>query len=71
MKKIAVIEKIHQDGLDFLEKSGIRVWINNRCFWRKFNKKLPEFDGCTLRVSKLNENILKIVPIWKLFLDMD
>ena len=22
-------------------------------------KKLPEFDGCTLRVSKLNENILK------------
>ena len=32
--------------------------------WRKENliKKLPDYDACTLRVSKLNENILKHCP---------
>ncbi len=63
MKKIAVIEKIHQDGLDFLEKNPEYEYeLITDVSEENLIKKLPEFDGCTLRVSKLNENILKHCP---------
>ena len=63
MKKIAVIEKIHNDGLELLKKyQGYEYELITDVSEDNLIKKLPEFDACTLRVSKLNENILKHCP---------
>ena len=63
MKKIAIIEKIHKDGLELLEKNPeYQYELITDISEENLKKKLPEFDGCTLRVSKLNENILKHCP---------
>ena len=63
MKKIAVIEQIHEDGLEILDKSSKYEYeLITNVSEENLIKKLPEFDGCTLRVSKLNENILKHCP---------
>ena len=63
MKKIAVIEQIHKDGLELLKKnSEYEYELITNVSEENLIKKLPEFDGCTLRVSKLNENILKHCP---------
>ena len=60
MKKIAVIENIHNDGLELLKKTqGYEYELITDVSEENLIKKLPEFDACTLRVSKLNENILK------------
>ena len=60
MKKIAVIEKIHNDGLELLKRNkGYEYELITDVSENNLIKKLPEFDACTLRVSKLNENILK------------
>ena len=60
MKKIAVIEQIHNDGLELFKKSSDYEYeLITDVSEENLIKKLPEFDGCTLRVSKLNENILK------------
>jgi len=63
MKKIAVIEQIHKDGLELLEKNTKYEYeLITDVSEENLIKKLPSFDGCTLRVSKLNENILKHCP---------
>ncbi|MDC0164563.1 hydroxyacid dehydrogenase [Candidatus Pelagibacter bacterium] len=63
MKKIAIIEQIHKDGLDILEKNpGFHYELITDVSEENLIEKLPEFDGCTLRVSKLNKNILKNCP---------
>ncbi len=63
MKKIAVIEQIHKDGLEILEKNADYEYeLITNVSEENLIKKLPEFDGCTLRVTKLNENILKHCP---------
>ena len=63
MKKIAVIEKIHNDGLELLKKNkDYEYELITDVSEDNLIKRLPEFDGCTLRVSKLNENILKHCP---------
>ena len=63
MKKIAVIEQIHEDGLEILDKSSKYEYeLITNVSEENLIKKLPEFDGCTLRVSKLNENIFKHCP---------
>ena len=63
MKKIAVIEQIHKDGLDLLKNTqGYDYEIITDISEESLIKKLPEFDACTLRVSKLNKNILKHCP---------
>ena len=63
MKKIAVIEQIHNDGLELLEKnSKYEYELITDVSEENLIKKLPKFDGCTLRVSKLSENILKHCP---------
>tara|TARA_B100001093_G_scaffold4416_1_gene4561 strand:- start:1732 stop:2688 length:957 start_codon:yes stop_codon:yes gene_type:complete len=63
MKKIAVIEKIHNDGLELLKKNQDYDYeLITDISEENLIKKLPEFDACTLRVSKLNENILKHCP---------
>ena len=60
MKKIAIIEQIHKDGLELLKKTrGFDFELITDISENNLIKKLPEFDACTLRVSKLNENILK------------
>ena len=63
MKKIAIIEKIHDDGLELLKKNqGYEYELITDVSENNLIKKLPEFDACTLRVSKLNEKILKHCP---------
>tara|TARA_B100001057_G_scaffold292129_1_gene292189 strand:- start:965 stop:1921 length:957 start_codon:yes stop_codon:yes gene_type:complete len=63
MKKIAVIEKIHKDGLDIIEKNPEYEYeLISDVSEENLIKKLPDYDACTLRVSKLNENILKHCP---------
>jgi D-3-phosphoglycerate dehydrogenase / 2-oxoglutarate reductase len=63
MKKIAVIEKIHKDGLDLLEKNpNYEYELITDVTDENLIKKLPSFDACTLRVSKLDEKILKHCP---------
>jgi len=60
MKKIAVIENIHKDGLDLLNTNkDFEYELITDVSEENLIKKLPEFDACTLRVSKLGENILK------------
>ena len=60
MKKIAVIENIHKDGLDLLNTNkDFKYELITDVSEENLIKKLPEFDACTLRVSKLGENILK------------
>ena len=60
MKKIAVIENIHKDGLDIIDKDpDYEYELINDVSEENLINKLPDFDACTLRVSKLNENILK------------
>ena len=63
MKRIAIIEKIHDEGLKLLENnSNYNYELIENTSEENLINKLPEFDGCTLRVSELNENILKHCP---------
>ena len=60
MKKIAIIENIHKDGLDIIDKDpDYEYELIGDVSEENLIKKLPDYDACTLRVSKLNENILK------------
>ena len=59
MYKIAIIESIHKDGLDLLKKnSNYDFDVIEDTSEKNLIKRLPDFDACTLRVSKLNEKIL-------------
>ena len=63
MYKVAIIEKIHNDGLELLKNNpDYEFEIITDVSEENLIKKLPEFDACTLRVSKLSENILKHCP---------
>ena len=58
--KIAVIEEIHKAGLELLEKHpNFEYELITNVSEENLIKKLPDFDACTLRVSKLDEIILK------------
>ena len=58
--KIAVIEEIHKDGLELLDKHpDYEYELISDISENNLIKKLPKFDACTLRVSKLDEKILK------------
>ena len=58
--KIAVIEEIHKDGLDLLKNHpNFEYELITDVSEENLIKKLPNFDACTLRVSKLDEKILK------------
>ena len=60
MKKIAVIENIHRDGLEIIDKDPNYAYeLISDVSEKNLIEKLPNFDACTLRVSKLNENILQ------------
>jgi D-3-phosphoglycerate dehydrogenase / 2-oxoglutarate reductase len=63
MYKIAIIEEIHKDGLDlFTNHPNFEYELITDVSEVNLIKKLPEFDACTLRVSKLNKKILKYCP---------
>ena len=58
--KIAVIEEIHKDGLNLFNKHpDFEYELITNVSESNLIKKLPNFDACTLRVSKLDEKILK------------
>ena len=60
MYKIAIIEEIHGDGIKLFDNNpNYSYEIITDVSPENLIKKLPNFDGCTLRVSKLNSNILK------------
>ena len=59
MKKIAIIEKIHDDGLNLLKNNpNYEYELLEDSSEENLIEKLPKFDACTLRVSKLNKKIL-------------
>ncbi len=59
MHKVAIIEKIHQDGIDLLKDNPeFKYEIIEDSSEDNLIKVLPSFDACTLRVSKLNEKIM-------------
>jgi len=61
--KIALIEEIHKDGVELLDKHpNFEYELISDVSQKNLIKKLPIFDACTLRVSKLDENILKHCP---------
>ena len=59
MHKVAIIEKIHQDGINLLKDNpAFEFEIIEDSSEENLIKVLPNFDACTLRVSELNEKIL-------------
>ena len=63
MPKIGIVDRLHEDGIKLLKnKSNFEYEIIEDLTKENLIKKLPEFDACTLRVTKLSENILKHCP---------
>ena len=61
--KIAIIEEIHTNGIDLLKKHpDYEYELITDVSEENLIKTLPNFNACTLRVSKLNEKILKHCP---------
>ena len=61
--KIAIIEEIHKDGLKLLDENpNYEYELITDVSEKNLIEKLPKFDACTLRVSKLDEKILKHCP---------
>tara|TARA_B100000029_G_scaffold393234_1_gene390515 strand:+ start:13 stop:969 length:957 start_codon:yes stop_codon:yes gene_type:complete len=60
MFKIGIIEKIHKDGIKLLEKHpNFEFELIENISKESLIKKLPNFDGITLRVAELSSEILK------------
>ena len=60
MYKVAIIEEIHNDGIELLKKnSNYEYEVIIDVSEKNLIKRLPEFDACSLRVSKLDSKILK------------
>ena len=63
MYRIAIIEEFHKSGLDLFDgNKSFSYEIIRDTSEENLIKKLPNFDGCTLRVSKLNKSILEKCP---------
>ena len=61
--KIAIIEEIHKDGIELLDKHpNFEYELISDISEKNIIEKLPNFDACTLRISKLDEKILKHCP---------
>ncbi len=59
MYKIAIIESIHEDGIQLLKDNpNYDYEIIHDVSEKNLIKKLPNFDGCSLRISHLTANIL-------------
>ena len=60
MFKIGIIEKIDEAGMKLLDKHpNFKYELIENTHKENLIKKLPNFDGVTLRVAKLNDEILK------------
>ena len=60
MFKIGIIEKIHEDGIKLLEKHpNFEFELIENISKENLIKKLPNFDGVTLRVAELGSEILE------------
>ena len=60
MFKIGIIEKIHEDGIKLLEKHpNFEFELIENISKENLIKKLPNFDGITLRVAELGSEILE------------
>ncbi|MDC1093033.1 NAD(P)-dependent oxidoreductase [Pelagibacteraceae bacterium] len=59
MFKIAIIEEIHKEGLNLFENNKkFKYEVINDTSERNLIKILPNYDGCSLRVSKLSSKIM-------------
>ena len=56
--KIAVMGKIHTDGLDLLKENSIEFFEIERFEENELIKNLHDVDGILLRTAKLNSNVL-------------
>ena len=56
--KIAVIGKIHEDGLQILEKEKVNILEINNLDENSLIEKLKDIDGIVLRTAKLNSKVL-------------
>ena len=60
MYRIAILEEFHKSGLQLFDNSKeFKYDIINDVSEENLINILPQYDGCTLRVSNLTENILK------------
>ena len=60
MYKIAVVDKMHEDGISLLEKnSKFKCEIIEDLSKENLISKLPDFDGITLRRGKIDAEILE------------
>jgi D-3-phosphoglycerate dehydrogenase len=61
MKKIAIIEEIDKEGLKLFDNNpNFSYEIITDTSEDNLIKKLPNFDGCSLRVSKLTSKIMSV-----------
>ena len=59
MFKIGIVENFHKDGIKLLEEHpNFKYEIINDVSKKNLIKELPKFDGLTLRVAKLDSDIL-------------
>ena len=67
MKKIAIIEEIHEEGLKLLDNNkNFSYQIIKDTSEENLTKILPGFDGCSLRVSKLTSKIMSVCKSLKI-----
>ena len=60
MYRIAILEEFHKSGLQLFDNNKeFKYDIINDVSEENLINILPQYDGCTLRVSNLTENILK------------
>ena len=60
MKKIAIVDKIHSDGIKLLEKNQkFQYEIIEDLSKKNLISKLPNFDGITLKRGKIDSEILE------------
>ena len=67
MKKIAIIEEIDKEGLKLFDNnSNFSYEIIKDTSEENLIKILPNFDGCSLRISKLNSKIMSVCKSLKI-----
>ena len=60
MPKIAIVDKMHQDGINLLKKNPkFECEIIEDLSKKNLISKLPDFDGITLRRGKIDSEILQ------------
>ena len=60
MPKIAIVDKIHEDGINLLKKNPkFECELIEDLSKENLISKLPDFDGITLRRGKIDSEILE------------